>query len=322
MTRRGESLGSRWCKRRHALIVLAISLLLAGLLGQAAWGKAPAAERLCGLRLPSAHFRGVPAFAMPARGTVRARRLAGNWLRCTLYRRNGTRYALAYADARRRVLELRFFRRTGALLVSVDAARAASPEEGQKVSCDSAAQASISDAYWRGRWRWWIGATPTGLSADEVVNAVREAQREWTDNINWCGYADEADPPTKYMGQTDKKVGQDGQNTIDWGSLEDDESCAAALACTFTWYSARGKPVESDIRFDTASKWAIGGGTGSAFDIQSVAAHEFGHVYQFDHVTDSSRNDQTTVMWPYVSPGDTSAHKLGKGDAQADNAHY
>ena len=306
---------------RQALIVLAISLF-AGFLGQAAGGKAPAVEKPCGLRLPSAQFPGVPTFAVPARGTARARRLAGNWLRCALYRPDGTRYAYAYADARRRVLELRFFRRTGALRVSVDAAQAASPEQGQKVSCDSAAQASIGDAYWRGKLRWWIGATPEGLSADKVVEAVRDAQREWTNNINWCGYADEADPPAEYMGRTDKKAGQDGQNTIDWGSLENDESCAGALACAVTWYNLRGKPVESDMRFDTASKWAIGGSNGSAFDIQSVAAHEFGHVYQFDHVANSSQNDQTTVMWPYVSPGDTSAHKLGKGDAQADNEHY
>ena len=139
-------------------------------------------------------------------------------------------------------------------------------------------------------------------SADKVVEAVRDAQREWTNNINWCGYADEADPPATYMGRTDKKAGQDGQNTIDWGSLENDESCAGALACAVTWYNLRGKPVESDMRFDTASKWAIGGITALRFDIQSVAAHEFGHVYQFDHVANSSQNDQTTVMWPYVFP--------------------
>lgn len=307
---------------RQAPIVLVVSLLLAGVLGQAAGGQAPAVERLCGLRLPSTHFPGAPAFAVPAGGTGRARRLAGDWLRCTLYRPGGTRYALAYADVRRRVLELRFFRKTGVLLASVDAAQAASPEEGQKVSCGSAAQASISDAYWRGKWKWWIGATPAGLSADNVVKAVRDAQSEWTNNINWCGYADQADSPAQYMGRTSKKADQDGQNTIEWGSLKDVESCAGALACTVTWYDPKGKPAESDIRFDTAYKWAIGGGNGSDFDIQSVAAHEFGHVYQFDHVTNSSRNDHTTVMWPYVSPGDTSAHKLGKGDAQADNEHY
>ena len=57
-------------------------------------------------------------------------------------------------------------------------------------------------------------------------------------------------------------------------------------------------------------------------DIQTIAAHEIGHVLQFDHVTNSSKNDDTTLMWPYFTSGDTSGRKLGRGDALADNNHY
>jgi predicted Zn-dependent protease len=44
-----------------------------------------------------------------------------------------------------------------------------------------------------------------------------------------------------------------------------------------------------------------------AYDIQSVAAHEIGHVLQFDHVTNQSKRDYTELMWPYLDIGDTTA---------------
>jgi hypothetical protein len=32
--------------------------------------------------------------------------------------------------------------------------------------------------------------------------------------------------------------------------------------------------------------------------------------------------DNTVVMWPYVSKGDTSLRKLGRGDSLGNNAKY
>jgi hypothetical protein len=94
-----------------------------------------------------------------------------------------------------------------------------------------------------------------------------------------------------------------------------------ALACTGTWYDQQGKPIESDIRFNTAFKWSTTGASG-AYDIQSVAAHEIGHVLQFDHVTNSSKHDQTTLMWRYFDTADKTGRKLGRGDALEDDSHY
>ena len=102
------------------------------------------------------------------------------------------------------------------------------------------------------------------------------------------------------------------------GQPEDVQNCNQALACTVTWYDEDGNPIESDIRFNKAEDWSIGAGEGG-FDIQSVAAHEFGHVRQFDHVTSG---DNTLVMWPYISRDDTSLRKLGRGDARGDNTNY
>ena len=98
-------------------------------------------------------------------------------------------------------------------------------------------------------------------------------------------------------------------------------TAARRVACTFTWYDEKGNPVESDIRFNTAYKWSTTGAAG-ALDIQSIAAHEIGHVLQFDHVTNASKDDETNVMWPYFATGNTTGRKLGRGDALEDNSHY
>ncbi len=88
-----------------------------------------------------------------------------------------------------------------------------------------------------------------------------------------------------------------------------------------SWYDEQGSPVESDIRFSNSFKWSTKGASG-AYDIQSVAAHEIGHVLQLAHVTNSSKRDHTVVLWPYLNAGDTTGRKLGRGDALADNSHY
>ncbi len=190
------------------------------------------------------------------------------------------------------------------------------------MSCGSSSQASIGDVYWKKTRKWWIGATAPGLERDAVVDAVRNAQSEWTNNINWCGTDDQASPPASYQGETsDDAVKDDGKSVIDWGSLANDQDCNEALACTFTWYDGTGTPIESDIRFNTAFDWSTTGAS-NAVDIQTIAAHEIGHVLQFDHVTNSAKNDDTTLMWPYFTAGDTSGRKLGRGEALEDNSRY
>ena len=216
-----------------------------------------------------------------------------------------------------------FYRSSGVLWSAVDTAYAQAPEEtGSSVKCDSSSQASIGPTYWRKTRDWWIGATVKGIDSDAVVNAVRNAQSQWTNNINWCGIKDQANPPAHYEGKTSATGNKhDGKSIVDWGSLENDQDCNGALACAGTWYDEQGNPIESDIRFSTAFKWSTTGAAG-AYDIQSVAAHEIGHVLQFDHVTNSSKRDYTVLLWPYFDAGDTTGRKLGRGDALEANSHY
>jgi hypothetical protein len=109
-------------------------------------------------------------------------------------------------------------------------------------------------------------------------------------------------------------------NAVDWGPLNG-QDCSGAAACAWAWYDAKGRPIESDIRFSTAYSWATDGRS-DRLDIQTFAAHEIGHSLQLDHVTSSAKGDASNVLWPYLARGDTSGRKLGRGDALADNEHY
>ena len=128
---------------------------------------------------------------------------------------------------------------------------------------------------------------------------MRNAQSQWTNNVNWCGIQDQASPPAHYEGKTSRAAKQDGYSTVDWGGLKNDQNCSGALACTVIAYDEQGNPAEADVRFNSEFfEWSTTVHARDAYDIQSVAAHEIGHVIQFDHVTNSSKRDHTVVMWP------------------------
>ncbi len=315
---------------RHRLFPVAIVVAAAACAGVAADSSSSVATRTpsaagqarpCGLRLPPP-VRGQLAFRLPSGGRADRRRLAGRTELCSLFRKDGSRFARLYRDSQQRVLSVQFYWPNGVLRSSSGAAHAVNAAEtGSDVRCASSSQASIGNTYWRTTRRWWIGATAKGINRDTVVKAVRNAQSAWTNNTNWCGIKDQANPPAHYEGKTSRSAKRDGYSTIDWGSLKNDQDCSGALACTAIDYDQKGNPVEADIRFTTAVKWSTKGAAG-AYDIQAVATHEIGHVTQFDHVSNLSKNDHTVVMWPYVDIADTSGRKLGRGDAIANNSNY
>ena len=215
-----------------------------------------------------------------------------------------------------------FFRTSGVLWSSSAAVYAATAAEtGADVKCDSSSQASIGKTYWRTTRKWWIGATAAGINRDKVVNAVRNGQSQWTNNINWCGIKDQANPPAHYEGKTSRAAKHDGYSTVDWGSFKNDQNCSGALACTANGTTRRETRSSRTSASTPTVKWSTTGASGT-YDIQSVAAHEFGHVLNFGHVTNSSKVTTQTLMWPYLALGDTSGRKLGRGDALANNSHY
>ena len=273
----------------------------------------------CDLNLPPPR-RAEPRFAVPEGGRAIARLLDGRIRLCILFHADGTRFATLHADRFQQVLAVRFFRRTGTLLFAADAAYPAIARvEGAEVGCASPANSSIGSRYWQQPFRWRVAKTPSNLRRTEVIHALRAAQSEWTNNINWCNYPDRAESTALYEGYTARRVGHDGESTIDWGTLKMTQNCNLAIACATTWYGSDGYPGESDIRFSGTVRWSVRAGAAD-YDLQSVAAHEFGHARQFGHVKGAGQN--TVVMWPYITRGDASGRKLGRGDALANNKHY
>jgi hypothetical protein len=275
----------------------------------------------CRLRL-AAPLRGVPRFAVPAGGRAGVRLLADGIVLCSLFRADGSTFAQAQIDRLQHPLEIRFMRRSGRLLFRSDAAYPAVARlQGASVSCGSPAFSTIGNRYWRQTIKWWVGKTPSYLPRWQVIQALRNAQSEWNNNLNWCKYPNRSDGFSLYEGNTSSGLAKNGINTVDWGIVSNIQGCPAAIACTYTWYDRDGAPVESDVRFSTREKWFTRPGT-AGFDVQTLAAHEFGHVRQFDHVTNANSKQYTLVMWPYFTSEDTSGRKLGRGDSLADNLHY
>lgn len=304
---------------RHGIVITVVLCVTAFASVQSAQPRSTAVSSPCGLRL-AAPVHGELPFRLPRSGRAVRRVLRGAILRCALERRDGSLYARLLSDRRKRVLAVAFFRRDGSLRRSTGAVYAQQPSDtGAEVTCGTSTQSSIGPNYWTDTRDWRVGATPKGLDRGKAIKALRAAMDEWTKNVNYCGIKDQAGPPMHYAGETTRKAGQDGVSVVDWASLENHQDCKGALACTVTAYDGQGNPVESDTRFNTHYKWSTTGAK-DAYDVQMVAAHEFGHVLQFDHV--QGQNDHTSVMWPYLEIGDTSGRKLGKGEALADNSHY
>ena len=97
-----------------------------------------------------------------------------------------------------------------------------------------------------------------------------------------------------------------------------------AIAVTYTWRWSDGV-YESDVVFNRALPWMIFPGEGDgcyetqpSYDLQSIAAHEFGHVYGLDHP--STGRFQT--MYAYGYTGETLKRSPAEGDLAGIAANY
>jgi len=97
------------------------------------------------------------------------------------------------------------------------------------------------------------------------------------------------------------------------------------LAVTYTWRWSTGE-IESDTLFNTAVQWANLGSegdgcyenAGAVYDVQNIAAHEFGHTYGLDHPS----NARFETMYAYGFSGETLKRSPASGDRNGINAIY
>jgi len=117
--------------------------------------------------------------------------------------------------------------------------------------------------------RYYINAN-TPQVPDEA-SAVSKAGNTW-------GALNPAGLRLTYQGSTSTTShGYNGSNTINWK----DEGNNSTLGTSYIWYSGN-TILETDLVFNDYYNWST---SGSDYDVETVALHEFGHWVGLDHVS-------------------------------------
>lgn len=209
-----------------------------------------------------------------------------------------------------------------ARLVAIHEIRVGGPLPGRPgpstANCSNDGSTSASDY----RFTGWVTAggdaylnaatIPSGLgTSSEIVNALQAAFGVW----NTSG----APRFTVATGSTVTKQKANHQTDLLFA-----QTSGGSIAVTYTWQWNTGE-MESDTLFNAGLPWKLLGATGDGcledqpfYDLQNIAAHEFGHIYGFDHP--SGARFETMYMYGYT--GETLKRTLGKGDAAGLAALY
>lgn len=192
--------------------------------------------------------------------------------------------------------------------------------------------------------RPWRTVEPIAFSTANVPagaasywrSAVTAAAREWQDTLNPCGTPDRiawrhtTSPDSTLALSSTCSVNADGANTIGftnmggWGA----HGLLLGRACmrtTDTYY------FEGDIIMNNhADAVWCNGACATGWDLQSLAAHEFGHYIGLGHVcNDADLNnpcdttaESSAVMYPWIDQNSVKNRTLSAGDIAGANSLY
>jgi hypothetical protein len=147
---------------------------------------------------------------------------------------------------------------------------------------------------------------PKYMSPWLTTRALREAHHSWTGTNSKCEEDDRIDFKFLYAGETRKRMGFDGVNTIDFGRLR------RAVAIAYIWYSG-ARIHEADLRLNNKYMWSNRPGVKRRYNVKNVAVHEIGHHVGLD---DLGSDHPRLTMFGLVSKGEMRKITLGRGDVR------
>jgi hypothetical protein len=175
------------------------------------------------------------------------------------------------------------------------------------------------------KWSYKSSTTPAGLTTAAVLQVLKRAFNNMTNERNDCGRADRVSATWSYLGTTSRGIGvtkagacgsADGHNTIGFGALP-----AGYLALTCV-RSVGTSITEIDIRLATAGHWALSAvGCFNEYMLEPVVTHEVGHAYGLDHV--GELNHGRLTMSTFIDGTcENQESTLGLGDMKGLEALY
>lgn len=310
----------------------------------------PSGRQVPGVPAWPARVGSPPPFAVPRGGRVTAEAepdLPGV-TRVTLFRPNGNRYADATLVEDRGVYDsFRFYDSDDQVVFAQfstlgelntrgarQTAKGRSPKAGRSVDPSKGAGPSLAPSLRTRREMATCGAhfhndagyvlwgsyyplyINLGTFPGTWINSILYGADNWNSHQDWCGIAEANIVQITYAGGTGALWGFNGINTVDRGPSQCGPS---AIGCTAVYICSAPFPCEIDTRFTDTAPFMITGGavSGSHYDLEGVATHEFGHAVGLAHVTSTGE-----TMFSSAFLGDTSNRLLGRGDAEYINTKY
>lgn len=184
--------------------------------------------------------------------------------------------------------------------------------------------------YWPYAWYLKTDTVPPELSVANVTNALIEGTQSMTSVRNKCGMFDNVPAQQRYDGPTNGWANMSGNTCLanDWHNVADFAGAASpetlAQTCTWTYGDGSNAAGSSDMRINDANNDWMPDGTGSCggyrYVIRAVTAHERGHTFGIEHVSEAGH--PTLTMSTVINPCSDGEFWLGKGDVNGMRARY
>lgn len=157
------------------------------------------------------------------------------------------------------------------------------------------------------RWSASTTAVEYIISGDEDVtggdSAIEAAEATWDGFITARTF-------THNESTTQTNPCTTTPNEVEWASIDGSgEILATASVCRNV---ATKEIVGFVIKVDTGESWTANGTTTTAFDVENVVSHEWGHVAGLGH--DNQPRSGCLSMYKFAGEGETQKRTLGLGD--------